>query len=1048
MRNLIYASMHPKPLLLLLTAFLFVSINATAKDEFAPPSISYFTPYTGGQGETVTINGSDFTGVTSVSFGGQPALSFQVINNFQVQAIVGSGASGAVSITTSAGTGSLGGFIYDNTPQINSFNPMQAKGGDTVTIFGKNLLNCSSVKFGNTEATSFEVISLYIIKAVVAPGSASGNITVQTPFGTANQPGFYFIRKPVIYGFTPDSAYRNQQLNIYGENLGVPGAGSVVTLGGVNAGYSGYNGNYSSISVYVGNGSTGFVKVTTLGGTDSIAGFKFIPPPVINSFSPASAKPRDTVDIYGSGFLNTSAVYFGDSSARSFVIVSPGHIRAAVSHGKTGPVKIVQPSGISTLGGFTFIPLPPPVVESFTPVAAISGTELIVTGQYLWGVTSVKIGTTPVKFFTQVDFNTLKITVPLGASGTVNVVTYYGQHTSSSLFQRVLPAAITGISPLFAEAGQSLVIQGNGFGTDPAAVKVKIGDIPAAISAIGDNSITITIPAGVSYGYVNVMKNGLTVYSQQKFNPVNNSIAYLNITGGSFKAMPPIGSSGIGYDRQTAAIDLNGDGKIDFITISNYGTWVYKINESTPGKPVWRDAGSASLYSATRVSVADMDGDGKSDVVIFAAGWGGGDIGLNISTADTVGFVFSDKYISEDGRIADMNGDGKMDVVTKNGNYNSGPLYVLLNNSVPGKIMMSDTLILNMPSNFAYFDLMHVADLNGDSLPDIIGKNGNYTYVFKNTGTRELPSFTANPVALKIDDMPSSYFYNPEKAITGDMDGDGMPDLLVAHNAYNTASFNMYRNTSSGGDISFAPYQLITNSRVGKLFDLADFNGDNKPDIVIGDDMWTAVHQNRSTPGNIALEPKISTLGGTDAACVADIDGDNKQDIISSSYNNLFVLRNRMNEPQQTPACVNGNVTLNAGISGFAYQWQVDTGNGYTNITNNTNYSGVNTAQLTITAVPTGFFKYKYRCKVNYTINGEPYVIEFSNNWLGNTGNSNWHNPANWSCGVVPDGNTIVNIPIWSTITLGTNGSCRSINIGAYSNVTVAPGVILTITNN
>ena len=769
-------------------------------------------------------------------------------------------------------------------------------------------------------------------------------------------------------------------------------------------------------------------------------------PPVINSFSPASAKPGDTVNIYGTGFLNTSAVYFGDSMARSFVIVSPGHIRAVVFHGKTGIIKLVQPSGISTLNGFTFIPLPPPVIGGFTPLTAISGTTLTVTGQNLWGVTSVKIGTTPVKFFEQIDFNILKITAPVGASGAIMVTTYYGQYTlAAPHFERILPAVITGFSPLNAKPGQSLTIQGSGFGTDAQAVKVRVGTMPAEITDIQDNSITVTIPVSVHYGAVSISVNGLTVYSLNKFTPVNPSIAYLLIKPTSFKPVTSIGSSGIAYDRQTIPIDLNADGKTDFVTVQNAGYLRYYVNESTPGNVAWHNAGTSSFPQNERIDVADMDGDGKSDIVAYGYSWPNGGIGLNVSAQDTVGFQFGTDNFTRDSRIADFNGDGKMDIITRNGS-SSSPLKILINNSTPGRVLFQDTLIITLHSSYTYWDIMLVADMNNDSLLDLVGKAGNYTYVFKNTGTKEVPVFNTEPVSLIINDMPSSSYYFPEKAISGDMDGDGLPELLVAHNSNNTASFNMYRNTSANGNISFAPYQLILNIGVGNLFALADINGDNKPDIVAGKGSSTDVFQNKSTLGSLQLEPKISISGGTDAACVADIDGDNKQDIISSSYN-FYVLRNRMNEPQQSLICANGNVTLDAGIPGFAYQWQVDTGSGFTNITNNTHFSGANAAQLKINAVPAQWLKHIFRCKVNYSINGEPNMIEFASNWIGTT-NNNWHNPANWSCGLVPDGNTIATIPNWKNITINTNATCRKITIGAYSNVTVAPGVILTITNN
>ena len=51
------------------------------------------------------------------------------------------------------------------------------------------------------------------------------------------------------------------------------------------------------------------------------------------------------------------------------------------------------------------------------------------------------------------------------------------------------------------------------------------------------------------------------------------------------------------------------------------------------------------------------------------------------------------------------------------------------------------------------------------------------------------------------------------------------------------------------------------------------------------------------------------------------------------------------------------------------YQWQVDDGNGFTNLSDNTNYSGTNTDQLDITCVPRAFHNYQYRVQIGGTLN-------------------------------------------------------------------------------
>jgi len=73
------------------------------------PTISSFSPTSGGVGTTVTINGTNFTGATSVKFNGQSA-SFSVLSSTQISASVPNcSSSGQVSVTTAGGTATSSG---------------------------------------------------------------------------------------------------------------------------------------------------------------------------------------------------------------------------------------------------------------------------------------------------------------------------------------------------------------------------------------------------------------------------------------------------------------------------------------------------------------------------------------------------------------------------------------------------------------------------------------------------------------------------------------------------------------------------------------------------------------------------------------------------------------------------------------------------------------------------------------------------------------------------------------------------------------------------
>ncbi|MEI6276390.1 MAG: IPT/TIG domain-containing protein, partial [Prolixibacteraceae bacterium] len=88
----------------------------------AVPTLTSFTPTSAGNGTTVTITGTNFTGATAVSFGGTAATSKTVLSSTSITAVVASGTSGSVSVTTPGGTATSDGFTYILLPTVSSVN--------------------------------------------------------------------------------------------------------------------------------------------------------------------------------------------------------------------------------------------------------------------------------------------------------------------------------------------------------------------------------------------------------------------------------------------------------------------------------------------------------------------------------------------------------------------------------------------------------------------------------------------------------------------------------------------------------------------------------------------------------------------------------------------------------------------------------------------------------------------------------------------------------------------------------------------------------------
>lgn len=159
-------------------------------------------------------------------------------------------------------------------------------------------------------------------------------------------------------------------------------------------------------------------------------------------------------------------------------------------------------------------------------------------------------------------------------------------------------------------------------------------------------------------------------------------------------------------------------------------------------------------------------------------------------------------------------------------------------------------------------------------------------------------------------------------------------------------------------------------------------------------------------------------------------------------------------QPASTPVCLSAGRQFIAGViaGGTAtYQWQLDSGSGFTDISNNAVYSGADADTLQLTNAPTSWYGYKFRCRVTNgatILYGPVYTLKFASTWTGGIDDT-WENPANWSCGIIPDANTDVYVnsasPRYPQVN-STTATCRSLNLQPGTSFEVKPGFTITIT--
>lgn len=144
--------------------------------------------------------------------------------------------------------------------------------------------------------------------------------------------------------------------------------------------------------------------------------------------------------------------------------------------------------------------------------------------------------------------------------------------------------------------------------------------------------------------------------------------------------------------------------------------------------------------------------------------------------------------------------------------------------------------------------------------------------------------------------------------------------------------------------------------------------------------------------------------------------------------------------------CPGDNVNFDSKMTGSSFQWQVDNGTGYSNVTNGGVYSGATTAILNLTNPPTSMYGYRFRCLVNGTDYSLEFILKFGMTWEG-TVSTAWENPANWSCNVLPDMNTdvIINGGKINYPVINSNPTVRTLRLNPGATGTVNTGFTLTV---
>lgn len=340
-------------------------------------------------------------------------------------------------------------------------------------------------------------------------------------------------------------------------------------------------------------------------------------------------------------------------------------------------------------------------------------------------------------------------------------------------------------------------------------------------------------------------------------------------------------------DRPKAAVlaDFNGDGALDIAVINRGDNTISVMGND--GQGVFKSLSKITLTALPlALAAGELNGDGKQDLVVAMTGqyairvFSG--IGNGLFQPPGVFNLFAENQgpLPEVQSIAlgDVNNDSHLDIVT--GNSKRDSVSVLLNNG-DGRF---GTPVVTGVDNFPLD--VHLEDVNRDGKLDLL---------FVSTNDPDVSTDGAEPRVVRWFGMGDGSFDEashtrvstgggPRAMETGDLTGEGRPDVVTVH----TAGNNLYLLQGvSNNNFSAGSKLFIGEDPVAVK--LPDVNKDGKGDLVCALNVGSIIlrfsrgDMTFENPNNFIVQPGLSNV------LVANLDQDAYPDLIAINTTNDYM---------------------------------------------------------------------------------------------------------------------------------------------------------------
>ena len=386
--------------------------------------------------------------------------------------------------------------------------------------------------------------------------------------------------------------------------------------------------------------------------------------------------------------------------------------------------------------------------------------------------------------------------------------------------------------------------------------------------------------------------------------------------------------------------DVDGDGQLEIVT-AHSGAYISVYDSSGYFKPGWPKYVNANEFRG--LSVADIDGDGKMEIIVTAATgsqtntWVFGYDGTIRSgwpqLSNDTGYAWG--VYNSNASVADINGDGKAEIVVPSDvhyicAYRPTGVQVQANSMYGSKAWGGVGVAVDLAAELrGYVDcgVEHrpnfadspatIADVNNDGIPEVVVTGNVYNcgtdpytslyegvFIFNADRSRfNMNGFNWETVPTNLG-APLSEDYNVIEScmpnpVVVDIDGDGNKEILYP--AYDGKMHCLWLDKT---EKYHWPYSVYNPAEGFRRFAsepvVVDLDNDGKAEIIFTS--WTQKGSNHvgkvhilDMQGNLLHEIDLPTAASTNwngalaAPTVADIDGDGDLEIVANTVNSGIV---------------------------------------------------------------------------------------------------------------------------------------------------------------